>query len=44
MAKEENLGFTFPHKHVNNTSAGRTIHREYLLNTCRGPQKEKMLT
>ena len=44
MAEEEKLGFIFPHKYVKNTSTGGTIHTEYLLNVCRGPQKEKILT
>ena len=44
MAEEEKLGFTFPYKYVKNTSRGGTIHTECLLNTCRGPPKEKILT
>ena len=41
MEKDEELGFTSPHKDIKNASTSGTIHTEHLLNTSRRPRKPK---
>ena len=41
MAEQESVGFTSPHKYIENTSTSGTTCTEHLLNTSRGPQTPK---